>query len=451
MKKFIFAGLIMAMLLVACTGCAGSSDGPEFALWGMWASQSTGISMFGRVDHLTFYPDGRLVLGGDETNPGEYVVIAPGRMKITQDDAEWVVQYAVVDGQLELTLEGETQAFNQVAGPEAVALSAADRGDPAAENESPPGVQGEESALPAATTTHTLVQPTATAVASATLFPTATLTATSPPPTLTPTVGLESLYVDYTVNPQDGMALVYVPEGEFIMGSSPEEDPYFWGAEGPAHQVYVDAFWIYQTEVTNAMYQACVAEQACPKPLRNESRRVADYYTAEKFADYPVIQVNWTHATAYCVWAGGRLPTEAEWEKAARGTDGRLFPWGNADLAPELASFCGSNCPGEIRESFDDGYVEIAPVGTFPAGASPYGALDMAGNVWEWTFDYFSSQYYENCPYENPRGPVSGTRRVIRGGGWNNGEEGLRTVGRASLPPKDGLDTVGFRCVVDAE
>jgi eukaryotic-like serine/threonine-protein kinase len=235
------------------------------------------------------------------------------------------------------------------------------------------------------------------------------------------------------------------------MGSNPREDPYFWGAEGPAHDVYVDAFWIYQTEVTNAMYQACVAEKACPKPLRNESRTVADYYTAEKFADYPVIQVNWVAAVAYCQWAGGRLPTEAEWEKAARGTDGRLFPWGNTPLASDLASFCGSNCPGIEKESIDDGYREIAPVGIFPAGASPYGALDMAGNVWEWVFDYFDQNYYSRSEYDNPRGPASGSRRVIRGGSWFNPVDGLRTVSRASLPPQDGLDTVGFRCVFDQD
>jgi formylglycine-generating enzyme required for sulfatase activity len=256
------------------------------------------------------------------------------------------------------------------------------------------------------------------------------------------------LVIDTKKNAIDSMMMVFIPVGEFLMGSDPETDPYYWGAEGPSHKVYVDSFWIYQTEVTNAMYQACVEDKGCPRPLRNESRMVQDYYTNPNYANYPVIQVSWVYADAYCKWAGGRLPREAEWEKAARGVDGRLFPWGNDGINANLASFCGTNCPEAIREKVDDGFREIAPVGSFPEGASPYGALDMAGNVWEWVFDYFSTGFYQIAPYDNPKGPLSGSRRVIRGGSWGNPLSGLRTVARTSIPPSDGLDTIGFRCVL---
>jgi formylglycine-generating enzyme required for sulfatase activity len=261
----------------------------------------------------------------------------------------------------------------------------------------------------------------------------------------------ETNIINNSVNQKDSMVLVYVPEGEFLMGSDFEDDPYFFGAEGPMHTVSVNAFWIYQTEVTNAMYQACVEDHACPKPIRNNSRTISDYYTDPNYANYPVIQVNWVDAVSYCVWAGGRLPTEAEWEKAARGTDGRLFPWGNGGLEPQLASFCGTSCPDDYRENIDDGFPEIAPVGSFPDGASPYGALDMAGNVWEWVRDFFEPLYYETSPYDNPLGPATGDRRALRGGSWRNPAGGIRTVVRISLPQTDGLDTVGFRCVVDID
>jgi len=392
------------------------------------------------AETLIFYEDGRLVLDGEEDSPAEYVVIAPGRLKITQGEESQVIEYEIVEGMLQLFIEGEVVQFSQVSTPLTVAQSTSE-----SLATSSPTV---EIAILIPSMTPTLFMPTNTVV-----LPTATqtLTATLPAPSETPTLSLEEKYVDYKINSKDGMPLLYVSEGEFLMGSNEDEDPYFWGAEGPAHDVYVDAFWVYQTEVTNAMYQQCVAEKACPKPLRNESRTVEDYYINERYADYPVIQVNWVDATAYCVWAGGRLPTEAEWEKAARGTDGRTFPWGDTGLTPELASFCGSNCLGQERERIDDDYIEIAPVGMFPAGASPYGALDMAGNVWEWVFDYFEPLYYVSSPYDNPRGPLNGDRRVIRGGSWFNPLDGLRTAARTSLPPRDGLDTVGFRCVVDVE
>jgi len=260
-----------------------------------------------------------------------------------------------------------------------------------------------------------------------------------------------------TVTPQfhvniDGAELAFVPSGEFTMGMDPDPDPNkFWGAEAPAHRVSLDSYYIYRTEVTNAMYQACVVAKACPRPEANNSRTRENYFENPEYSNYPVILVSWIGAVSYCQWAQARLPTEAEWEKAARGDDERFFPWGNGPLAGDLANFCDQTCPASLREdSLNDGYQDTAPVGNYPPGASPYGALDMAGNVWEWVSDYFSEGYYQVSPFENPLGPGSGSRRVVRGGSWFNPGGGVRTVARASQRPNTALDTVGFRCVVDA-
>lgn len=236
------------------------------------------------------------------------------------------------------------------------------------------------------------------------------------------------------VNEVDGATLVFIPAGEFLMGSDPETDPYFYGAEGPAHLVYLDSYWIYQTEVTNAMYRACVAEQACPRPVHANSNTRDEYYGPEQFDHYPVVYVSWTHAAAYCRWAGGRLPTEAEWEKAARGADGRLFPWGNQAPSPVLANY---------------GTQDTTSVGSFPEGASVYGVLDMAGNVIEWVFDRFQPTYYSVSPDENPRGPASGATRVYRGGSYHNVDDAIRVVMRGSRAEGHANVDIGFRCALD--
>lgn len=269
----------------------------------------------------------------------------------------------------------------------------------------------------------------------------------TPEPSVTAALNLT---LTSTADSVDGAALILVPAGEFLMGSDPEE-PYFWGAETPKHAIYLDAFWVYSTEVTNAMYGECVAANACPMPIETGSRTHSNYYGNPTFADYPVIYVTYSGAESYCEWAGGRLPTEAEWEKAARGTDGRLFPWGNEPLSSTVANFCDIGCPNpdEIEAELDDGYRDVAPVGSFPTGASPYGALDMAGNVLEWVSDWYSQTYYASSPYENPTGAANGTRHPIRGGSWFSGHAGLRPAARASLAPDTGYDTLGFRCVVD--
>jgi formylglycine-generating enzyme required for sulfatase activity len=225
----------------------------------------------------------------------------------------------------------------------------------------------------------------------------------APPPTTTPRP-IQSTVIAPTpsatgtnlskthINPADQAELVLIPAGNFFMGSDSSYDPYFWGAESPIHQVYLDAFWIYRTEVTNAMYTDCVSEQACPRPDYARSSTQSNYYGNPEYADYPVVFVSWRDASAYCLWAGGSLPTEAQWEKAARGTDDRIFPWGSTPPSGQQANYCDASCPESWRDgSQNDGYSDTAPAGNYPAGASPYGVLDMAGNVWEWVFDWFST------------------------------------------------------------
>ena len=170
------------------------------------------------------------------------------------------------------------------------------------------------------------------------------------------------------VSETDGMVLVYVPAGEFRMGSA-GSDSQAQDNEKPQHTVYLDAFWMDRTEVTNALYALCVKAGACQPPLSVNYSWRESYYGNSQYDGYPVVYVSWKDAAAYCEWAGRWLPTEAEWEKAARGTDGRLYPWGNAE-------------PDANRLNFN-GNVDARAVGSYPSGASPYGALDMAGNVWE--------------------------------------------------------------------
>jgi hypothetical protein len=230
---------------------------------------------------------------------------------------------------------------------------------------------------------------------------------------------------ELTVSPTGAqrMQMVFVPPGEFIMGNN---------------TVYLDAFWIDKTEVTNAMYARCVESGQCSAPSSNISRTRDSYYGNAQFDHYPAIFVSWVDASNYCTWAGGRLPTEAEWEKAARGTDGRQYPWGEAD--PQ-------GFDGLLNFQAQD----TTQVGIFPNGASPYGALDMAGNVSEWVADWLNLEYYNNPPASNPLGPDLGQYRVWRGGSWaNTSLERIRTYSRTGNLPTDSSGGIGFRCARDA-
>lgn len=225
----------------------------------------------------------------------------------------------------------------------------------------------------------------------------------------------------------DGMTQVFVPAGEFLMGSD-ARDTEAAPDEKPQHRVLVDAFWIDRMEVTNAQYGMCVEAGGCSLPVMPGER-----FTEQP--DQPVQGVAWTQAVEYCGWAGRRLPTEAEWEKAARGTDGRLFPWGNT-------------LPDQTLANFNFLFEGLIDVGRLPAGASPYGALDMAGNVWEWTADRYDEDTYAGSEYDNPTGPESGTTRVVRGGAWNTVSRAVRVTNRHwAFPLRD--DFMGFRCAQD--
>ena len=246
---------------------------------------------------------------------------------------------------------------------------------------------------------------------------------------------------DIWTRPTDGMVMVYAPAGEFEMGSTKGDDD-----EQPVHTVALDGFWIDRTEVTHAQYERCVAAGACTP------RRFSGFDPLDAHDDHPAIYVTWYQAEAYCRWAGGRLPTEAEWEYAARGPESRAFPWGDEFDGTRL-NYCDANCERDwADQTADDGYAETAPVGSFPAGASWCGALDMAGNVWEWVADWYADDYYARSPSRNPTGPPSGRSRVLRGGSWGFDPFYVRSANRDDfLVPSNTYGHVGFRCARDAE
>jgi formylglycine-generating enzyme required for sulfatase activity len=285
--------------------------------------------------------------------------------------------------------------------------------------------------------------------------PTATLVPPEPTATLAPTPTPE---LAQTRN-KDGMTMVYVPAGEFTMGSSNADIGALLAEcsdctrdsfkdEQPQHTVYLDAFWIDRTEVTNAQFRKCVEAGTCQAPTTCASGEPT--YNDPGMGAHPVVCVGWHQANAYCVWAGVRLPTEAEWEKAARGTDRRIYAWGNT-FDGSKANFCDLNCEFEYKDGeANDGYGRTALVGSYPVGASAYGALDLTGNVWEWVADWYDADYYADSPASNPRGPSSGDLRGLRGGSWGNVWSSMRVPNRYFTNSANTSYFVGFRCAADS-
>lgn len=235
-----------------------------------------------------------------------------------------------------------------------------------------------------------------------------------------------------------------VPAGEFEMGADSKAGD---ADEGPKHKVYLDDFYIGKYEVTNRQYQSFVkatghrAPENCCEAKYNVWRGNDPLPGTE---ETPVMSVSWDDAAAFCKWAGGRLPTEAEWEKAARGTDGRKYPWGNDPVTGNRANY------GIENITYWEGPATLAKKDQYDFGRSPYGAYEMAGNVWEWVADFYDPEYYKNSPDKNPKGPTSGKERVIRGGSWQNTPEILRSSNRNKQAPDERRVFIGIRCAKDA-
>ena len=241
----------------------------------------------------------------------------------------------------------------------------------------------------------------------------------------------EKKYKEYK-NEKDGSVLIYIPAGDFTMGSDDGGSD-----EKPIHTVYLDAYYIDKYEVTVGQFK---------KFCNATGGSMPDQPSSKQGDNHPVVNVTWYDASAYAFWAGKRLPTEAEWEKAARGTDGRKYPWGNE----WNGSYCNHGSDASPWTDASDGYEHTAPVGSFPQGASPYGVMDMAGNVWEWCQDWYDKEYYQSSPSRNSTGPLSGSFRVLRGGCWFSTQLHCRSAYRYNLIPlypPPGRGDYGFRCV----
>ena len=232
-----------------------------------------------------------------------------------------------------------------------------------------------------------------------------------------------------TITGNDGAPMVLIPAGEFTMGSEQGDDD-----EQPVHRVVLDRFYLDTFEVTNGRFAKFVAAIQSEPPWG-----FADQETPVVQAERPVRWVNWLEATGYCLWAGKRLPSEAEWEKAARGTDGRTYPWGNEPPTAAHAVF-----------GLKEGDETVSPIGNRDAGSSPYGVHDLAGNLYEWVTDWYDDAFYTQPAASNPRGPVEGTTKVQRGGSYINSPYRLRSAFRTKGDPTEHDPHVGFRCAQDA-
>ena len=294
-----------------------------------------------------------------------------------------------------------------------------------------------------------LVEPTA--VPKNTQIPPTRENTQVPPPT--PTASPTPLYFvpnepDEILTTKDGMDMQFIPEGTFTMGADETRywisDTQYYDAEdiAPAHTVLINGFWMDKMEVTFRMFQQFTADTDYITTAETEESEITWKNAITKVDDHenlPVIYVSWADAQAYCAWGGKRLPTEAEWEKAARGSDERMFPWGENRPQPDLLHYGKDNA------------LPVA-VGSFPDGISPFGILDMAGNVAEWTADWYGKTYYIDSPTENPQGAERGAYKVVRGGAWDERDYiRLSTMYRRGYKPDGFTDILGFRCVLSEQ
>jgi formylglycine-generating enzyme required for sulfatase activity len=260
--------------------------------------------------------------------------------------------------------------------------------------------------------------------------------------------------VNVIVTPTPPPGMVLIPSGPFQMGSQdpqtilaeckkylPDCSIDWFEGESPAHFVTLNAFWIDKYEVTNADYAKCVMAKTCSEPDKLSSNTRNEHYNNQQYANYPVLYVTWYQADAYCKWRtdGGRLPSEAEWEKAARGgLGGKLYPWG--DEVPVCTA--GAENGAQFNSC---SLIDTVAVGSF--APNKYGLYDMAGNVWEWTMDWYDIDYYKSSPVQNPTGPQSGTDHIVRGGGWSDYPVALRVADRSWFSSSNSNPDLGFRCV----
>lgn len=299
-------------------------------------------------------------------------------------------------------------------------------------------LQRQNAVLDEAEATATFVS--AVIAAATQLAPTRTPT---PEPTLPPTPTPEP-FISIT-----GARMIFMPAGNVRLGYDDGKED-----EKPSHVAFLDAYYIDETEVTNAQYAQCVEAGVCDPPDRTSASVYPTYYGDSRFNNYPVIFVSWYDADTFCRWRGARLPTEAEWEKAA-GYDPQQgiklrYPWGEVFHGSRL-NFCDVNCTLEKRNpAFDDGYRDTAPVGSYPDGRSPIGVYDMAGNVMEWVNDWYDFRYYRTAGDTNPMGPASGDFKVIRGGSWLSSAEEVTVTARNSFDPTVSRANLGFRCAMTA-
>lgn len=268
--------------------------------------------------------------------------------------------------------------------------------------------------------------------------------ACTPTPTPAPATKPPVVAANGTPAP-DGMALI--PAGAFKMGSTTDQamteckkfradcEAAWYAVEEPVHTVDLPAFYMDIYEVTNVAYRACETAGTCKTPHFTTSATHPDYYTNTQYDNYPVINVNWDNAKTFCEWRGGRLPSEAEWEKAARGTDGRTYPWGEG-LDTTHANFADSKTGDPVA------------VGSYESGKSPYGLYDMTGNVWEWVADWL-----EAYPGGDPAAsPAFGQKaRGLRGGAWFDPGNSIHAAFRGMLDPVQSFGNIGFRCARDAQ